>query len=91
MYLVVYTCPKNNSVAVFKKGISENLLETSSYRYGPAYYAQHFTYYAMLHCSKFYLLCSNNAQALCLISHVLLINLCSYEHIKWLKHSSKCM
>ena len=56
-------------------------------------------------CSKFYLLCyaallkflpimlklcSNYAQALYLISHVLLINLQLWAHNKWLKHIITC-
>ena len=41
----------------------------------------------MLCCTaqKFYPLCSNYVQALCLIYHVLLINLQLWAHNKWLK------
>ena len=43
----------------------------------------------MLCCTaqNFYLLCSNYAQALCLISHVLLTNLQVWTHNKWLSKS----
>ena len=70
-------------------------------RAGPADYAHNFTYYAMLHCSKIYLLCLNLCSILthyaqimpnylCLSSHALLIISNLWINNTWLQHKLTC-